>query len=60
MLFSFNEGSIKLLSSLSLEIVDMKFCLVLDLNVCLQSRIEDRMIEVKQNVIWNVLVILPQ
>lgn len=57
----FNAGSIKLLSLLSLEIVVVKFCLVLDPNVCFQSRVEDGMIEVKQNVIWNVFaVILPE
>lgn len=59
--FFFNAGSIKLLSLLSLEIVVVKFCLVLDPNVCFQSRVEDGMIEVKQNVIWNVFaVILPE
>lgn len=52
----FNAGSIKLLSLLSLEIADME-----TLNMCFQGRMEDSMIEVKQNVIWNVLVVrLPQ
>lgn len=52
----FNAGNIKLLSLLSPEIADIK-----TLNMCFQGRMEDSMIEVKQNVIWNVLVvILPQ
>lgn len=56
--FFFNAGSIKLLSVLCLEIMDMKFCLVLDLK-CVFSK-QNRMIKVKQNMVWSVLVIVSQ